>query len=360
MQSFRNNILELSQDPQWDSNDITKKNFEALNVWLENTVMKRDNMVSSNILAKVPFSDPAYAGVPAPTISQDMKYRAMYNPWMAGQQLAMISMGLAFDGGLNAMDSIAQTRMILHYYNAFRIKGIIKEPIPLLETLTDALSRSKSLWVGGRPTKPGQFLKGFLLAWGYNIKDAANIASHFAMEDYPKVINYKGAWARELIPPSCSDILTTFRIMAKNDFSDLAMDSKDGYAVMMDEIKTIVAREMPLLSLNLFVVGKKFLEIWNTFLDEMGLMPKLKTFMEQFAEKNIGYGKTRRNSPYKESEENVRYCYETWLLQQLLGFCDREPGKISEKGELQLKQAAAIMERLVKELDSSPSLRFKL
>jgi hypothetical protein len=351
--------LELSKNPQWDSFKC-QQNFEAINAWLQLNVVDVDQLlkVVDKEMFKVVRSPRQFL--------QEMKYRAMYNPWMAGQYKLMITLGLGFNGGLAAIDSIAQCRLVLHLYNAFRIKGIFEKPIPLLETLTDALSKTKALWVAGRPTKPGDFMKGFLLAFGHSIKSAAEMASIFALEDNPKMINYKGPKAKELVPPTSSEILSTFRILVNMDSSGLDLDK--GYGQYLDEIKPIIAKEARLFGMNLFFLGKVFLDIWNALLNELELQVKVQAVidlvenvaLENGAPKKSKKGKKKATvKDYRNSDENLRFYSEVWVLQQLFGFCDREPDKQSEKGNLQLQKAGEIIQRILGTLKESDYMLLK-
>jgi len=76
---------------------------------------------------------------------------AMLNPWMAGQHLAVSVFLVTIVMGLQTVDCAAQSRVILHLYNALRTIGALREPIPLLDVLFAALSHGEGLFVGVKP-----------------------------------------------------------------------------------------------------------------------------------------------------------------------------------------------------------------
>ncbi|KDO34069.1 hypothetical protein SPRG_01343 [Saprolegnia parasitica CBS 223.65] len=134
----------------------SKKNVEAALGWLQNLRV---------------------ATSPDDAFSQMEVDRAWFNPYMAGQILLTITMEIGFSMGLATMDDIGQTRMVLHLYNALRVLDKIP-PNADLDNLVNMFERGKSVWVGGRPTVRGGFVKAHLLAWGYNAPTAAALAAN--------------------------------------------------------------------------------------------------------------------------------------------------------------------------------------
>ncbi len=69
------------------------------------------------------------------------------------------------------LDGVAQTRLVLHLYNAF-LRLALLEPIALLEMLIQALSREgqpSALWADARPDHA--FTDAFHHAWGVDAAD---------------------------------------------------------------------------------------------------------------------------------------------------------------------------------------------
>ncbi|KAF0719752.1 Aste57867_824 [Aphanomyces stellatus] len=99
---------------------------------------------------------------------------------MAGQLLFMCTMmELSLSAGLAQVDDAGQTRMLLHLYNAMRVLDLIQDipPMSPLVRLFDQ-PQSKSVWVGGRPTARGHFVRGHLLAWGYSPQSAGALEAN--------------------------------------------------------------------------------------------------------------------------------------------------------------------------------------
>lgn len=169
-------------DPRWETWP-SKANLNGILLWEEfyNNPLFLDNL---NLIISQSQYDASQL-TEEPKITPDTQRKALFNPWMAGQMVSMFCLGTSFAVGIGAIDSNSQCRLVLHLYNALRVKGLISE-LPLLETLIDLFSKTKSLWVGGRPTARGGFAKAFLLAFGYNIKWAGELAQTFAQEDFPK------------------------------------------------------------------------------------------------------------------------------------------------------------------------------
>ena len=78
------------------------------------------------------------------------------NPWVAGQQLLVVSLAGGLQFSSTVVDCAGQTRFVLHLYNAVRTVGVM-ESEPVLETLTTAFDPGPVIWFGAKPT--ANFLK---------------------------------------------------------------------------------------------------------------------------------------------------------------------------------------------------------
>ncbi|EQC25191.1 hypothetical protein SDRG_16942 [Saprolegnia diclina VS20] len=118
-------------------------------------------------------------------ISQMEVDRAWFNPYMAGQILLTITMEVGLSLGLTTIDNIGQARFVLHFYNALRVLDKIP-PNSDLDNLATMFERGKSVWVGGRPTARGSFVRSYLLAWGYDTKTSAALGANLGsdLQDY--------------------------------------------------------------------------------------------------------------------------------------------------------------------------------
>ena len=77
----------------------------------------------------------------------------LLNPYLAGQQLLVVSFGCALCGGCAVIDGVAQARWVLHLYNAMLCVGLIDTPIVLLELLIESFGRAGAspIWASARP-----------------------------------------------------------------------------------------------------------------------------------------------------------------------------------------------------------------
>ena len=63
----------------------------------------------------------------------------LLNPWVAGQQLLLVTLAAGINFGSRVLDCAAQMRFALHLYNAMRTVAAI-QPLPLLEVLLERLT----------------------------------------------------------------------------------------------------------------------------------------------------------------------------------------------------------------------------
>ncbi|KAJ3112407.1 hypothetical protein HDU96_004586 [Phlyctochytrium bullatum] len=245
----------------------------------------------------------------------------LYNPYMAGQRLTMAYYKVAIDGGCFLIDSVSQMRMILHYYNAFRILGLIKE-LPLLEFLIEQFSKGKWLWVGGRPTEKGQFIKAFLLAWGYDVTSAgrySKILRSESLEGMKKTRSSKqtGKGVRQVDPGL---ILKSYRPVVENIYIDFPRECFDDYKLFFEHLKKLMLDDYrhSLLTYDLISIGRIFLEIWNKLVPALGFELVMQENMAAFIPT------VTMNEDWRDSRENYQKSCEVECLQYILALCDTD------------------------------------
>jgi len=94
------------------------------------------------------------------------------------------------------VDSLGQTRFMLHLYNALRQRDPTLS-IVLLQTLDKAFTRTKAIWVGDRPEK-GSYCKHVWLAWGMSIFEAtckAAVCSGNTAQNFASLLQKEGQFS---------------------------------------------------------------------------------------------------------------------------------------------------------------------
>lgn len=317
---------------------VSKKNLSYLHTWI--SVM---NNASYRIV-----------------LDPKQRMRALFNPWMAGQHLALMALEVGIHAGLLAVDSMAQARMVLHLYNAFLILGII-DHIPLLDLLIDAYSKSDALFVGGRPVQKGQFLKGFLLAWGYGTRSAVKMAavlnSDVSTMSLFRHDFYHNAQDRNLQPAKPEDFLHTYRLIALKDFSQLPPDSFANCTTLLKAVKRTVQSERHLLGINLNTLGKTFLKVWNGLLQELELDTVVHEHLSKLRMEHKERLDMKKGPGWRESEENELIFFQTFHLWKLFVFSDQESPTSTQLAFL--TKAANVIYSIVSQLTEKEYYIFK-
>ncbi|EQC31015.1 hypothetical protein SDRG_11202 [Saprolegnia diclina VS20] len=275
--------------------------------------------------------------------------RAWLNPYMAGQILLTIAMKVRFSMGLATMDDIGQTRMVLHLYNALRVLDKIP-PNRDLDNLVNMFERGKSVWVGGRPTVRGGFVKAHMLAWGYNASTAAALAANLhrdkeaflakttlrdqrdhrsdAQKKHPKISDF----GRELQTTDPAPVSRAYRHVTRlTDKTD-----KDGSArlpLAINIMNVLHSDYNAFQYLDLNKVGQLFRAAW-------------KAMIQAFDFKGLAFAPERGivDGPWRETDANVRVHNENLFFQTLLGLCDVNPD------HPRILVAAASMEQLAQQM----------
>ncbi|KAJ3106849.1 hypothetical protein HDU96_008102 [Phlyctochytrium bullatum] len=249
LSNLRARIDTNSKYIMFDSNDVVKKALKKVQQWL--TCM----------------TEKSYA-----RLTTRQKFVGLYNPYLAGQQLTFAYYCLGLDFGHMTLNSMFQATLILHYYNAFRVLAIIKE-LPLLEFLMEQYSRGKSMFVGGRPTEKGHFIKAFLMSLGYEVPVAVKIAQVLKQESTTKSqtlksIPRKSKASYKLINRDRLDstpILPSLPPVISNDYTDFPQECFDDVSRCFKHLETLIMEDHDTswLGYDLFSLGRLFLEIGN-------------------------------------------------------------------------------------------------
>ena len=150
-----------------------KKSWTALFNQLE-TRAKNDDIPNHfsffvNVLRFVNLRHlPSEIGEPSTPTSSLM---AFFNPLMAGSYLLFANYVMGIALGSCTVDSIGQLRFVMHLFNAFKRVGLLND-VPLLKETYTVFKDSKALWVLKEKPDVGEFCKRFLIAWGFNLKEA--------------------------------------------------------------------------------------------------------------------------------------------------------------------------------------------
>ncbi|KAJ3093247.1 hypothetical protein HDU96_002457, partial [Phlyctochytrium bullatum] len=197
----------------------------------------------------------------------------LYNPYMAGQRLTFSFYEAAIRGGCCVIDSVGQTRVILHYYNAFRILGLIKE-LPLLEFLITQFSKARWLWLGGRPTKKGQFIKAFLMAWGRDATAAEKLARYLKQDSLSDFKNLRSPKSKTRRMPTIdpAPFLKSYRAVVENDYAEFPRECVNDFGLYFKHLKKVILDDYhdSILGYDLFSLGRIFLEIRQKLLKTFG------------------------------------------------------------------------------------------
>ncbi|EQC31016.1 hypothetical protein SDRG_11203 [Saprolegnia diclina VS20] len=284
--------------------------------------------------------------------------RAWFNPYMAGQLLLTVTIEITFVMGLITMDDIGQTRMVLHLYNALRVLDKIP-PNRDLDNLVAMFERGKSVWVGGRPTARGGFVKAHLLAWGYNASTATTMAANLlsdketvlAKAAHSDKMDRRSAAqkktfkvsdiARMLLPTDPAPVSKAYRYVTRTMLPDDVDATRLPRA--LDIMDVVESDFNAFLYLDLNKVGQLFRGAWKDVIHTLGL-----NRLALVPARGIVDG------PWHESDANIRHQSENLCFQTLLALCDRDPDD-----DRVLKIAEALMhltERLPEAYLTSPAV----
>lgn len=173
----------------------------------------------------------------------------LMNPYIAGQQLLVLTLAVSFACGMANVDCLGQTRTLLHIYNALLSTGFEQCRVPLLDTLLEALASSKTLFFAGRPSR------NFLQHWHFCMGMSTN-----SKIDAPN---------RKLEPYEPAGISPAYRRAADVDFADLEAGAV-GVAPVAQLVREAFASDA-LTGFNFFALGALFTGVLSSLVDALGL-----------------------------------------------------------------------------------------
>ena len=142
--SFVRFLQQLDRDAGLYTNPPCHLKIDLMQWWLSNVVSCASHEWLPNRLK----------GAELALAKSQLDAAMLLNPYLAGQQLLVVSFGCALCGGCAVIDGVAQSRLLLHIYNAMFCVGVIDEPIALLELLIEAFDHAEvsPVWTtGARP-----------------------------------------------------------------------------------------------------------------------------------------------------------------------------------------------------------------
>ncbi|EQC42566.1 hypothetical protein SDRG_00296 [Saprolegnia diclina VS20] len=299
LQTFKESPGELFSPPH------TKRNLNVTVAWLGNTL-------------RIATTYPGF--------TENEVARAWLNPWMAGQHVLMTTMTLGLDTGIFLLDDIGQGRLVLHLYNALRIRDHVA-PVPVLDMLADLFEQGKSVWAGSRPNAPGGFLKAHLLAWGYEAKDAPVVAAssrnqagevdaktaHRDSKDrrskFQKAHAKMQRKGRTLNVTEPEHLSRAYRLAT---YMEAPVMRNEKLPSMRDLQRTMDAEWDRYLHLDFGAIGLLFREIWTHLVRTLGFS-------------GVGPQCPQFDPDWRETQENNQIHNENLCLQTLLFYCDEDP-----------------------------------
>ena len=271
-----------------------KRNIEVLLSWTE---------FADSRLNKAPWTDQSSPEL-IPLSARQRDISLLQNPWVAGQQLLVLSLGAGIGIGSTALDTVCQVSILLHLQNALRVVGAAL-PVPLVdETLMSALAaENKAIWFAGVPSS--NFLK-------------AN---------------------RKLVRIEPAELSAAYKVAAEADLSGLSLsESVNPLPIVLAAIGAAFEADM-LVGFNLTALGAKLLELPDRLIDALGLQAELQQELAHViydVAQNSGRragkrgGKGRGSGASGPDEKTRRAAVLKTLTGTLLGLCERDVPDKSE------------------------------
>jgi len=284
---------------------------------------------------------------------------AHLNPWMAGQHLSLCVYGFGIVNGLNIVDCVAQCRSAVHIYNALRCIGALEKPIPTFELLMQHLSEGEGLWVGGRPTSKGSFLKAYMLAYGFAIRDVDRFA-RLARGDIATLLKETGRnqkdekmHGRDLKHHDPKSVSISYRRVVARDYAISSIKNaeaskigdqkrtsntvpnmevsaydanKGGLSAILHETRNAMEND-GLIGVNLACIGNELIYFQEKLMDELGIREKVEKDLAKKLSMRSKKGQRRDKSGKikgRESEENYRRTAYNYGFFGLFATCDQD------------------------------------
>lgn len=145
------------------SSKVTYNHFftelqQQLDSKIPNSTIWEPNLKSMMAIKRLPT-------VTGPPINVQSEYRAFWNPCCGGMFNTYLAYQVNLEAGAVMLDSFAQLRIVLHLYNALKLRNLISGKIPLLTSLDQFFEGVKSVWEGEKPNRDN-IVKRFWLVYG--------------------------------------------------------------------------------------------------------------------------------------------------------------------------------------------------
>ncbi|EKX51179.1 hypothetical protein GUITHDRAFT_103095 [Guillardia theta CCMP2712] len=236
------------------------------------------------------------------------------NPWVAGQYLLVLCLGVGMGGGVISIDDFGQTSFVLHVGNALRTVGALGESdsAQLLEMLTHTFDEDcKSIWFAGVPRN--NFSKHWFHRMGMDVTLMKN---------------------RKLTSIEAEDISLAFKRAAAADFADLAlMGSADPLQVILQAIREAF-EEDPLVGINLGAVGAQLLPLAQHLVNELGLQDEVVANLVQLGQDMERSSGTRKKGRHRENNDSAgpdrRHALYLTIIGALFMKCERDAPESSD------------------------------
>ena len=284
-----------------------KRNIEVLLSWTE---------FADSRLNKAPWTDQSSPEL-IPLSARQRDISLLQNPWVAGQQLLVLSLGAGIGIGSTALDTVGQVSVLLHLQNALRVVGAAL-PVPLVdETLMSALAaENKAIWFAGVPSS------NFLKAWYHRMGMSSSVRTN-----------------RKLVRIEPVELSAAYKVAAEADLSGLSLsESVNPLPIVLAAIGAAFEADM-LVGFNLTALGTKLLELPDRLIDALGLQAELQQELAHViydVAQNSGRragkrgGKGRGSGASGPDEKTRRAAVLKTLTGTLLGLCERDVPDKSE------------------------------
>jgi len=270
--------------------------------------LKKDQSVASNAeflqsflhyaVERATVTPPVPPGsmIPPSMLNRQRDQALLMNPWVAGQQMLVISLAGGLNFGATVIDCAGQCRFVLHIYNALRVAEVI-EPLRLLEQLMEALHPGPVIFFGSRPTA------NFLKAWYHALGMGADT----------KVT----AKNRKLSAVEAGDISMSFRRAALCDFT-----GSDTLAGSIALLREAFATDT-MVGTMLTSIGTHLLDLPCKLVEALGLMDKVDADVrEQSVQPGSRGGKSRKKKSTAEEGHLRNSAMHAVLTQEVLMNCE--------------------------------------
>jgi hypothetical protein len=224
----------------------------------------------------------------------------LQNPYVAGQQLLVAALAVPLGLGLTMVDCLAQTRTLLHLYNALRVTGFVEE-LPLLEMLLRAFKSGSTLWFLGRPNT--DFVKHWYHAMGMKADTRADASN------------------RKLEPFEPQDVSTAFRCAALSDYSTFPIGEDGGFHASLQAIREAFSTDK-LIGVNMVAIGAHFLTVLASLVDALGLGEQMMRAKSEQKVKNAPGKRHGKKGASTKEYRDVNEAVNETLVHTILRKCD--------------------------------------